>query len=43
METAVYHGTEILKADDGHCFALGRVFATEADAHRFITQAESEV
>ena len=43
METAVYHDTEILKADDGHCFAMGRVFATEADAQRFITQAESEV
>jgi len=43
METKVYHDTEILKAPDGHCFAMGRVFATEADAHRFIAEAESEV
>ena len=43
MERALYHDTEILKAADGHCFAMGRIFATEADAHRFIAEAESEV
>jgi hypothetical protein len=43
METLVYHDTQIIKADDGHCFSMGRVFATEADAKRFIVEAESEV
>jgi hypothetical protein len=43
METSVYQGTEILKAEDGHCFAMGRVFATEADAKRYIVEAQSEV
>jgi hypothetical protein len=42
MERMTYHDTEILKAEDGHCFAMGRVFATEAEAKRFIVAAESE-
>lgn len=43
LETLNYHETEILLASDGHCFADGRVFATQADAKRFITEIEREV
>jgi hypothetical protein len=42
VERMTYHDTEILRAEDGHCFAMGRVFATEADAKRYIVAAESE-
>jgi hypothetical protein len=38
-----YHDVEIIKAPDGHCFALERVFATEADAKRYIVLSEREV
>lgn len=43
LVTLNYHETEILVASDGHCFADGRVFATQADAKRFITEIEREV
>jgi len=40
LNTEIYHDTRILTSEDGHCFARGRVFATLADAHRFIVEAE---
>jgi len=42
MKISTYHDVQILKADDGHCFATGRVFASEADAKRFIREVERE-
>lgn len=42
MSASTYHDVEILKADDGHCFAVGRVFSTEAEAKRFIRTIERE-
>ena len=42
LKAANYHDVEILKADDGHCFAGGREFATEANAKRFIREIEYE-
>lgn len=38
-----FHGMEILKAEDDHCFALGRVFPTEAAAKSFIREIEREM
>lgn len=43
MTASIYHDLQILKADDGHCFTVGRVFATEADAKRFVREIEREV
>ncbi len=43
MTVTTFHDMQILKADDGHCFAVDRVFATEADAKRFIVEMEREV
>lgn len=42
-KTTNFHDVQILEADDGHCFAVDRVFATEADAKRFILEMEREV
>ncbi|MEX3012081.1 hypothetical protein [Hoeflea sp. TYP-13] len=43
FEMMIYRGVEITKTQDGHCFAAGRVFATEADAKRYIVEIEREV
>jgi len=43
LKVSNYHDVQILMADDGHCFAMGRVFATEADAKRFILDAERDM
>jgi len=40
LDTKIYRDTRILKSEDGHCFVRGRIFATQADAHRFIVEAE---
>ena len=32
MIMSTYQDVQIFKADDGHCFTIGRLFATEADA-----------
>lgn len=42
LNVELYHDMQILKATDGHCFTVGRFFATEADAKRFIREVERE-
>jgi hypothetical protein len=43
LQVSTYHDVQILKAADGHCFARGRVFATEIDARIFIRELEREI
>ncbi|MGD2132286.1 MAG: hypothetical protein PVI23_05795 [Maricaulaceae bacterium] len=38
----VYHGFQILKAADGHCYALGRLFPDDLEAKRYIHFVEQE-
>jgi hypothetical protein len=43
MDHINYQNVQISKAADGHCLALGRLFASEAEARRYIDLIQREI